>query len=80
MLLLPYASLKESAAIAENLRAEFASLAIPEIGRCTMSLGVAKALPGESLNSLCSRVDDALYRAKTSGKNCVALSEIEPSC
>ena len=75
VVLLPYASLEESAAIAEELRAEFASLDIPEIGHCTMSLGVAKALPGESLDSLCSRADDALYRAKASGKNCVVLSE-----
>ena len=75
MVLLPYADLKESAAIAEVLRSEFANLDIPGIGHCTMSLGVAKALPGESLDSLCSRVDDALYRAKASGKNCVALSE-----
>ena len=74
MVLLPGADLAESAAIAEDLRVEFASLDIPEVGHCTMSLGVGKAQPGESFDSLCSRVDDALYRAKAAGKNCVVLS------
>jgi PleD family two-component response regulator len=34
-----------------------------------VSIGVARHLAGESLDDLFKRVDEALYRAKNSGRN-----------
>ena len=36
-----------------------------------MSLGVAEFRPGETADAFAMRVDDRLYKAKKSGKNCV---------
>ena len=41
----------------------------------TVSGGVAEYLPGEDLSSLIARADDALYRAKASGRNCVRTAD-----
>jgi diguanylate cyclase (GGDEF)-like protein len=54
--------------VAERLRA--ASLGIPH---CTISLGVASTLTGETdLTAAFSRADAMLYRAKAAGRNCLA--------
>ncbi len=45
--------------------------------RFTFSLGIAAYLPGESVDDLSRRADDALYRAKNSGKNRFALAKSE---
>ena len=37
----------------------------------TVSAGVTAALPGDSVQSLLSRADTALYSAKSAGRNCV---------
>lgn len=46
----------------------------PPLG-VTASLGLACARPGESLDDLFRRGDDALYEAKDRGRNCVVLAE-----
>ena len=35
----------------------------------TFSAGIAQYRPGESQGQICNRADEALYRAKKSGKN-----------
>ena len=42
----------------------------------TISLGVTKANPDDTVDSLCSRVDKALYKAKKSGKNKVEIIDL----
>ncbi len=37
----------------------------------TTSAGVAEVMPGEKLRDVFKRADEALYRAKTNGRNCV---------
>ena len=39
----------------------------------TMSIGVTNCNPEEPLNSVISRVDEAMYRSKTSGKNSITV-------
>jgi two-component system, cell cycle response regulator len=44
--------------------------------RVTMSGGVATVVPGDSLDALLQRADDALYRAKSGGRNRVELETL----
>ena len=69
MLLLTGAPAGEADAAAERLRVAFETADIPVAGRQTISLGTAYARPDETLDSLCMRVDHALYKAKRTGKN-----------
>ena len=45
------------------------------LGRITLSAGVAQYIPGESVSDLIERADNALYKAKKSGRNCVESAE-----
>lgn len=45
--------------------------------RMTLSLGLAKAVAGETIESLITRADTALYRAKQAGRNCVVVDLAE---
>jgi diguanylate cyclase (GGDEF)-like protein/PAS domain S-box-containing protein len=71
IVLLPGHSLETAVQIAERLR-KCARLATPEdLGerRLTASFGVVQAAPGESAPQLLRRVDMALYRAKSRGRD-----------
>ena len=77
LLLLPYAEGDSALACVERLRAAvhaqpFATSAgaLP----LTFSAGVAQHRSGESLDSLLKRADDALYRAKTAGRDRVEIA------
>ena len=69
MIALPNTNVATAFTIAESLRNRFADLEFGAAGHRTMSIGVAQLRPGENVDRLCSRVDDALYRAKALGKN-----------
>ena len=69
-LLLPGTDLDKGVEIAERLRREVAELAIDGYReRITASFGVALLPPGSNPDSLMSRADAALYRAKDGGRN-----------
>ena len=61
--------------VAERIRQSFEKLTFEGCPNQTISLGTAQAQPGESADALCTRVDHALYAAKSSGRNCVRSSE-----
>jgi diguanylate cyclase (GGDEF)-like protein len=69
LLLLPQTSLDEALNVAENIRITLANLTLPDFPHFTVSIGVARHQPDESLDALFKRVDDALYRAKNDGRN-----------
>ena len=73
--ILPEIDRTTAEAVAERLRKRLASveIAAPEgVVRCTVSIGVIQCrLAHESLDVALKRVDDALYRAKKSGRNLV---------
>jgi diguanylate cyclase (GGDEF)-like protein len=75
MAVLPNADAPTAHSMAEGLRACFAEREFGPAGRRTMSIGVAQLRPGENADRLCSRVDDALYRAKAQGKNRTELAD-----
>ena len=61
------ASLQEAWRFAERVRADFA-LAQEALG-CTLSGGLAERQQGEELSSMLRRADEALYRAKSTGRD-----------
>ena len=78
LVLLPDTASEGARRVAHTLRRELADMAIPwkdEALTITASFGVATARPSEvDGKALISRADEALYRAKEQGRNCVRLS------
>ena len=58
---------------AEKLRSAIAQVVFEEVGPVTCSFGVGQYVPGEPVTAFLARADDALYRAKVSGRNQVVL-------
>lgn len=77
--LLPNAGSDAAAEIAERLRAAVAAIDVSDLGaslRVTVSVGVASRRADEAaIDALARRADEALYRAKTQGRNRVELAE-----
>lgn len=68
--LLPETKLDEALVVAERVRAGV-ERARAQPG-CTVSIGVATSVPGEGeMDTILGRADEALYRAKAAGRNCV---------
>ena len=73
ILLLPMTLLEEAGFFAERVRAEVEQKNFVTVGKITISLGVAQFRPGDSIDALLGRVDNALYKAKQDGRNRVEL-------
>ena len=73
MLVLPDTDISVASLIAELIRQCFENTVLPGIRPQTISLGVTQATVEDSLDTLCTRVDTALYRAKKTGKNKVVV-------
>jgi len=58
--------------VADRLRAAVGSLERAGARPCTISIGVAVAMPGEPFDGLVHRADAALFRAKEGGRNRVS--------
>lgn len=76
VVLLPHTRGEDAVRLAENLRQLVAGEPFPEVGRVTLSLGVAEFQPDETSDRWLKRVDDALYAAKTAGRNRVVDASI----
>ncbi|MDE3155846.1 MAG: sensor domain-containing diguanylate cyclase [Acidobacteriota bacterium] len=78
LVLLPETPLEGARRVAEGLRRDLAALALEWKGErlsVTGSFGVAPARPGEvDGDDLIARVDTALYRAKSEGRDCVHVT------
>ncbi len=84
LILLPGADSRLAGEIAERIRSDVANLGIrispsevqkaPEgVIRITVSLGVGSVRPGEDPDGVIRRVDEAMYRAKSGGRNRTVL-------
>ena len=76
ILLLPKTDLTQAGVIAERIRQVVANTAIPTTKGpvlVTLSMGVSSYRLGESLDALIWRADDALFKAKAQGRDCVAI-------
>lgn len=65
------ASAEEAWMVAERIRSRLAQAAAPAV---TASLGVAMSQPGENVEAVLERADQALYAAKRAGRNRTALA------
>lgn len=74
MVLMPHSNLEGASSAAEKLRLTLARESFDRVGSVTASFGVSEFVPQEDANALIKRVDDALYRAKESGRNRVETS------
>ena len=68
LIIAPRTGLEGAAALAERLRHLVAAHAF-EVGTVTASFGVASYQPGDSVDSLVKRADEALYASKKGGRN-----------
>lgn len=78
-ILLPESKLAQAIEVAERLRAQVANAKLLEVNgeliRFTVSVGVAISDNADkSLDSLFAEADEALYKAKNSGRNCVRVA------
>jgi diguanylate cyclase len=73
--ILPHTNIDEAAAVAENLRKAMASREVikrpsgENLGRVTLSIGVAHRHAGEGAQALIEAADTCLYAAKNAGRN-----------
>ncbi len=84
VVLLPGAQSSDAASIAERMRTAITELAIPhagsETGVVTLSIGIADARPGREdiVEDLLARADAALYEAKQTGRDKIAVARSQP--
>ncbi len=73
--ILPRTTLADATEVANQLRSEIAKSRLvlrnrgQELGKVTLSIGVALYRPGESTDTCFQRADEALYTAKRTGRN-----------
>jgi diguanylate cyclase (GGDEF)-like protein len=69
--LMPECPITDAMAGAERLRALISSTPIADVGRITVSIGVAELVADRSAADLFEMSDAAMYRAKDAGRDCV---------
>jgi diguanylate cyclase len=79
VVILPQTPLSGAKTVAENIRSFFSEAKLTavatskKLGKVTVSIGVALYRPGEPVETFINRSDQALYFAKNSGRNRVAI-------
>jgi diguanylate cyclase len=74
LVMAPATRLEGALGLAEKLRAAQEAVVFPGAGQVTMSLGVSEYALGEELEAWVERTDQALYRAKSEGRNRVVAA------
>jgi diguanylate cyclase (GGDEF)-like protein len=73
--ILPETAEDSSAKVAEKVRSAVEHASFPEVGQLTVSIGIASWSPQDPTdNGLFQRADNALYQAKSLGRNRVVIS------
>lgn len=74
IVILSNTALDEGRNVAENLRKKIAEYPFLTLYPVTVSIGVGELVRSEEVHECIARVDAALYRAKTSGRNSVSVA------
>jgi diguanylate cyclase (GGDEF)-like protein len=79
VVLLPDTALPQAQQLAQRIQSQLHECQQPGLPACTISIGIAGLqTSGESLDSLLSRADAALYRAKENGRNRTEIAAHTP--
>jgi diguanylate cyclase (GGDEF)-like protein len=73
MIILPETELERAETLAERMKEEIENYDFDKIGKVTVSFGVAQFKKSDTEEILIKRADDALYRAKSNGRNRVEV-------
>lgn len=76
LILMPQTTLDGAAEASEKIRVAIEKVNHPIVGIQTVSIGVGQRSKNESFEPWYRRVDDALYRAKTTGRNRIVACEV----
>ncbi|OKL37675.1 GGDEF domain-containing protein [Domibacillus mangrovi] len=71
LVICPQTTLEDALQLSKKLRKQLENHRFPIVERKTCSFGVTCYVQGDTLNTLISRCDKALYHAKDRGRNCV---------
>lgn len=77
ILMLPQTTMEQAFLVAEKLRATVEKHKFDDVKHITCSIGAAQFHKNEDKDSLFKRVDEALYKAKNSGRNKVEMEHIK---
>lgn len=69
LIICPFTTLEEAIKLAEDIRTTLANHHFTDVGKKTASFGVASLTPNDTIHSIISRSDEALYVAKEKGRN-----------
>ena len=75
VMLSPETTVEGAVNVAEKIRSAIENTVCPMAGKITVSIGVVERTADDSLDDLYRRVDQQLYRAKTSGRNRVVADK-----
>ncbi|MCP4215202.1 MAG: diguanylate cyclase [bacterium] len=75
MLLLPHTSIKNAAKLAERIRKAIEETNFKTVGKVTSSFGVTQFVNSDNEEIFTKRVDMALYKAKSKGRNRVVAAQ-----
>ena len=78
LIVVPGSTLEEAAEFADHVRKRMQVHAFKVVDRVTASFGVASLKSDERVSSLVKRADEALYQAKSFGRNRIELSRSAP--
>ncbi|MBK5939463.1 GGDEF domain-containing protein [Halochromatium roseum] len=66
---------EDARSLAERIRARAEQLKLEPVGQVTLSIGIASLAPSQTVDNLLAKADQAMYRAKSLGRNrCVLAS------
>ena len=73
VLILNYATMDDLERLVKKFQAKVEKLSFAPVPKLTLSFGLSVYIDGDSEDSLFKRVDNALYTAKNSGRNCYVI-------